>query len=236
MTRVKDPGTYLGILAGWGKTKMVTLSYIKDRVLSKIQGWRNKFLSQASREVLIKAMVQAVPTYPMNVFCFPDRLCKDIDGAIAKFWWANSDKARGIHWVNWRGMGMPKCDGGIGFKNFGDFNLTFLAKQSWCLIQEPNSLWAWVFKDRYFPNSSFLEAKRGGKHDESTEHLLILCPWVEAVWFGGPLGFQLDWNFISLFDAWLLGVGNGKYGSKLEKARCIKLAQVEVIASSALMV
>lgn len=78
--------------------------------------------------MLIKAVVQVVPTYPMNIFHFPDRLCKDIDGAIAKFWWANFDKAQGIHWVNWRDMGMPKCDGGMGFNNFGDFNLALLAK------------------------------------------------------------------------------------------------------------
>lgn len=30
MSRVEDPGTYLHILMGWGKTKMATLSYIKD--------------------------------------------------------------------------------------------------------------------------------------------------------------------------------------------------------------
>lgn len=129
MSRVDDPGTYLGIPVVWGKTKSAALSYIKDRVLSKIQGWKNKFLSQAGREVLIKDVVQVVPTYPMNVFCLPARLCNDIDRAIAKFWWANSGKARGIHWVNWMDMGSPKCDGGMGFWNFRDFNLAILAKQ-----------------------------------------------------------------------------------------------------------
>ncbi|KAM1267903.1 hypothetical protein ACFX2I_000260 [Malus domestica] len=93
MSRLDDPRTYLGIPMVWGKAKSATLSYIKDKVLSKIQGWKNKFLSQARREVLIKVVVQAVPTYPMNVFCLLARLCNDIDGAIAKFWWANSSKA-----------------------------------------------------------------------------------------------------------------------------------------------
>lgn len=38
-----------------------------------------------------------------------------------------------------------------------------LVKQCWCLIQEPESLWARVLKARYFPLCSFIVAKRGGR-------------------------------------------------------------------------
>lgn len=72
------------------------------------------------------------------------------------------EQGPGYPLVNWRDMGLPKCDGGMGFRNFRDFNLAFLAKQNWHLIQDPNSLWAPVFKAPYFANSSFLEVKRGG--------------------------------------------------------------------------
>ncbi|KAM2647621.1 hypothetical protein TB1_000846 [Malus domestica] len=37
------------------------------------------------------------------------------------------------------------------------------AKQCWCLIHDPDSLWERVLKERYFPNVSFLDAKRGGR-------------------------------------------------------------------------
>ncbi|KAM0966346.1 hypothetical protein EV2_022746 [Malus domestica] len=38
LSRVENPGSYLGSSAVWGKTKSVAMSYIMDRVLSKIQG------------------------------------------------------------------------------------------------------------------------------------------------------------------------------------------------------
>lgn len=72
--------------------------------------------------MLIKAVTQAIPTYPMNVFRLPDRLCREIDAALAKFWWGNKNKDRSILWLNWEEMGLAKGDGGMSFRNLKDFN------------------------------------------------------------------------------------------------------------------
>ena len=42
-------------------------------------------LSQAGREVLIKFVIQAFPTYAMGCFKLPLRLCDDIEVMIKKF-------------------------------------------------------------------------------------------------------------------------------------------------------
>lgn len=44
---------------------------VKHRVLNKIQSWQHKFFSSGGKEVLIKAVAQAVPTYTMSVFKIP---------------------------------------------------------------------------------------------------------------------------------------------------------------------
>ncbi|KAM1650153.1 hypothetical protein ACFXTH_002701 [Malus domestica] len=92
MPQVDDPGRYLGVPALWGHSKKETLGYVKERILRKIQGWKQQFLSQAGREILIKAVAQAVSAYPILVLKFPDKLCKEIDAALAKFWWGRKGR------------------------------------------------------------------------------------------------------------------------------------------------
>lgn len=60
---------------------------MKDRVVAKIQGWKQGFLSQAGKVVFIKVVTQAIPAYLMNIFCFPDNICNDIDAVVANFLW-----------------------------------------------------------------------------------------------------------------------------------------------------
>ena len=64
-------GRYLGLPSLIGRSKRATFSYIKDTIWKRIQGWRNKLLSQAGKGVLIKSVAQAIPTYSMSVFRLP---------------------------------------------------------------------------------------------------------------------------------------------------------------------
>ncbi|KAM1074000.1 hypothetical protein ACFXTH_019029 [Malus domestica] len=52
-----------------------------------------------------------------------------------------------IHWVNWDTLGRPKCERGLGFQNFQDFNDALLVKQCWRLFLNPTSLWAQTLRD-----------------------------------------------------------------------------------------
>ena len=77
---------YLGLPSLVGKEKNVSFNYIKDSVWQKLQGWEVKLLSQAGREVLIKSVIQALPTYTMGCFKLPLGLCHDIESLIKIFW------------------------------------------------------------------------------------------------------------------------------------------------------
>ena len=62
-----------------------------------MQGWNEKLLSQAGKEIMIKVVVQSIPTYSMNVFCLPIGLLKDIEAMIRKFWLGCSETSKKIH-------------------------------------------------------------------------------------------------------------------------------------------
>ena len=83
---IKEYEKYLGLPTVVGRNRSTSLNFIKDRVWGKIQGWKEKLLSQASKEVLLKAVVQAIPTFAMSCFRLPVGLCRDIEVMICKFW------------------------------------------------------------------------------------------------------------------------------------------------------
>ena len=43
-------------------------------------------LSQAGKEILIKAVAQAIPTYTMSVFKLSDTLCDEMTSMVRAFW------------------------------------------------------------------------------------------------------------------------------------------------------
>ena len=88
---MKEYENYLGLPAVVGRKRKASLNYIKERVWSKLQGWKEKLLSQVGREILFKAVVQAIPTFAMSCFKLPvglcHGLCHEVEALIHKFFW-----------------------------------------------------------------------------------------------------------------------------------------------------
>ncbi|CAN6374879.1 unnamed protein product [Urochloa humidicola] len=118
-------------------------------------------LSWAGKEVLIKAVAQAIPTFVMGCFDITKDMCDQISTMIARYWWSNQDKDNKIHWISWERLLKPKGEGGLGFRDIHIFNMAMLAKQGWRLIHNPESLCAQVLRAKYYPEGNPLKASPG---------------------------------------------------------------------------
>ena len=151
-------GKYLGLPIYVGRSRARTFAYIKERIWSKIQGWKEKMLSKAGKEILIKACAQAIPTFAMSCFDLTKGLREEINSMISRYFWAHQDKDNKIHWLSWDKLTRSKKEGGLGYKDLYTFNMAMLAKQGWRLLTNPDSLCARVLKAKYYPLCSVLEA------------------------------------------------------------------------------
>ena len=78
---------YLGLpfLVGWSKRN--TFNDLKEKLGNKLSSWKEKLLSNAGKEILIKSMAQAIPSYTMSCFKLFDALCDELASIVRRFWW-----------------------------------------------------------------------------------------------------------------------------------------------------
>ena len=191
---------YLGLRAFMGRAKKQGFVYIKERIW-KIQGWKEKLLSQEGREVLIKSVIQAISTYSMSCFKFPKGLIKDIEIMICKFWRGYNGDCKKVHWVKWEHLCQAKDCGGMGFKEIEKFNDALLAKQVWHMLKNLESLCHRVFKVHFFSDCSILEATNSANGSYAWKSILSAQDVVQKglVWWIG------DDKIVCLKeDKWLL--------------------------------
>ncbi|OMO61937.1 hypothetical protein CCACVL1_23137 [Corchorus capsularis] len=268
----------------------------------KLSAWKQGTLTQAGREILIKAVTSAIPLYTMQVFKLPKKLCEEINSAVASFWWGQQSDEGRIHWISWKNLAEPKLRGGkVELKNGVDIqelqnlpqkvqdlmdkqegrwkledvqqavteetilaienmpiceeggpdrlvwpaskNGEYTVKTGYYLLkaqeerQETNqpfsshhisdqiwkAIWPWKVprKIRYFCwklcrgalATQFTLWRRKiactpicplcHSEMETPEHVVLLCKWVNLVWFGTDLGHIVDKNSISSVDKWL---------------------------------
>ncbi len=115
---IKQYETYLGLPSLVGRSKSTSFIQLKERLWRKVQGQKERLFTQARKEVLIKAVLQAIPTYTMHCFKLPKRLCTDLEGIIRNFWWGHMGDSRKVHWVKWSSLCQSKLMGGMSFQSY----------------------------------------------------------------------------------------------------------------------
>ncbi|KAL0405109.1 UNVERIFIED_CONTAM: hypothetical protein Slati_3824800 [Sesamum latifolium] len=145
---------YFGLPTTVGRSKRDVFEGIKDRFWQKINGWATNKLSQAGRAVLIKSVLQVVPSYVMNYFEIPESFLKELEGMMGNFFWQGGGSTK-THWIVWHKICCSKEEGGLDFRHLKEFNRAMLAKQAWMLAMNLDCL---LHKILQLPNSNFFKA------------------------------------------------------------------------------
>lgn len=148
---------YLGLPTPEGRMNCGKFQNLQSKLTQCIMLWGDSYQTQSGKEILIKSIAQALPTYVMGVFKLPFSVCDDLSKLIRDSWWGSENGKRKTHWLSWDKMTRTKGQGGIGFRDMRIFNQALLARQAWRLLQAPESLCARVLKARYYPQGNLLD-------------------------------------------------------------------------------
>ena len=78
---VESISKYLGLPTRIGRSKKEVFRAIKERMYSKLKGWKEKSLLKAGKEVLLKLVFQSISTYTMSLSPYSERLMRR-DGGL----------------------------------------------------------------------------------------------------------------------------------------------------------
>lgn len=79
LTVANQHSRYLGLSPLVGQDKKRAFFKIKCKLWQKLKGWKEKFLSQDGKEVLIKAVALSIPIFIMSCFKLAKKLCEELE-------------------------------------------------------------------------------------------------------------------------------------------------------------
>lgn len=122
---------HLGNSLFLSRNKTKEFGSLKDRVQHRLERWNLNLISKARKVILIKVVVQALPTYAMSTFKIPSRICKDLDALIRRYWWDSKPRAKGfLALKSWSDIFQHNDHGGLRLQKFKDMNLALLGKHA----------------------------------------------------------------------------------------------------------
>ncbi|CAN1782925.1 Putative ribonuclease H protein At1g65750 [Linum perenne] len=135
-------GNYLGVSIEW----VEAFWFMLERLELRAHSWKNSLLSFARRETMINVVLQEITSYLFSYFKLPLTLLKNMNVVLVRFWLSGDTKKKDVHWIAMEKLFGLKTRGGMGFLNFEDLNLAFIAKLAWRIVTQPTPLWVKVLK------------------------------------------------------------------------------------------
>ncbi|XP_031101793.1 uncharacterized protein LOC116005692 [Ipomoea triloba] len=87
VTQTYNIGKYLGLPMGVGRNNKEVFSYIGAKINHCLGGWNKNMLSKVGKEILLKSIAQALPTYAMSIYFLPISFYERLERIMNEYWW-----------------------------------------------------------------------------------------------------------------------------------------------------
>jgi hypothetical protein len=114
---------------------------------------------------------------------------------MLRFWWGHKENQSRTAWLSLRKMGRAKLYERLGYRDLEAFNQALLAKQGARMLRDSDSLVVRVMKEKYFPNTNFLDSRLGSKPSYAWKSIWNAIPLLSK----GLLWRIGDWRMIKIW-------------------------------------
>lgn len=121
----------------------------------KLASWKGNLLSLGGRLTLLKASLANLPLYYLSIFPIPKGVTEKIVRIQRQFLWCGSLGQKFLAPVSWDSIKHPKAMGGLGVGDIQHKNLGLLCKWLWRLLNDNQSLWCGLVRNKYNYGPSF---------------------------------------------------------------------------------
>lgn len=85
-----------------------------DSCLSKVDGWKSKWLTSMGRILMLKSVISAIPIFSMMYLRILSQVIKVIEQKMRNFFWNGNHDQDEIHFLAWDSICKPKHERGAG--------------------------------------------------------------------------------------------------------------------------
>ena len=120
-------------------------------------------MSLGGRITLLNSVLNAIPIFYLSFMKISEKVLKMVIRIRSEFLWGGVGGGGKICWVKWKRIYQPKSRGGLGVKDVKMVHLSLMAKWKWRFLQNNQSLWKIVLKEKYGENVSGLNPVDGAR-------------------------------------------------------------------------